>query len=483
MPTPHDSSAAGDASAALPWYRGLTAHHWFVLAVCWLGWFFDTMDQQLFILARGPAMMDLLGQGVAKETVRFYSGIATTVLMLGWATGGIIFGILGDRWGRAKTMLLTILVYSLFTGLSALSVTWVDFSVYRFLTGMGVGGEFAVAVSMVAEVIPARSRPYALGFLQALAAIGNMTAACISFLIPPGRVLFGLPGWRVMFLVGILPALLVVVVRRRLKEPESWVRAKEAEARRRAGSATPDPDNRKPITDNRAAAGSQQLGSTKELFGDRRWRRNVIVGIILGLAGIMGLWGIGFWLPELVREAVPAATAAEKAIQDWHVSLAMLLFNGAAAVGTYLFAILMGRVGRRPAFALIFILAVLSVFGVFGFMTNAGQIWWMAPLLGLGTLTVFGGYSIYFPELFPTRLRATGVGFCYNTARYLAATAPFTLGLLTTVYANSHPAILSSLGSVDSPFRYAAFTVAAVFVIGLIVLPFAPETKGRPLPE
>jgi MFS family permease len=296
-------------------------------------------------------------------------------------------------------------------------------------------------------------------------------------------VLFGLPGWRVMFLVGILPALLVVVVRRRLKEPESWVRAKEAEARRRAGSATPDPDNRKPITDNRAAAGSQQLGSTKELFGDRRWRRNVIVGIILGLAGIMGLWGIGFWLPELVREAVPAATAAEKAIQDWHVSLAMLLFNGAAAVGTYLFAILMGRVGRRPAFALIFILAVLSVFGVFGFMTNAGQIWWMAPLLGLGTLTVFGGYSIYFPELFPTRLRATGVGFCYNTARYLAATAPFTLGLLTTVYANSHPAILSSLGSVDSPFRYAAFTVAAVFVIGLIVLPFAPETKGRPLPE
>ena len=474
-----------DASASLPWYRGLTGHHWFVLVVCWLGWFFDTMDQQLFILARRPAINDLLGRGAAAEDVTYYSGIATTALMLGWATGGIVFGILGDRWGRAKTMLLTILVYSLFTGLSALSVTWIDFSVYRFLTGMGVGGEFAVAVSMVAEVVPARSRPYALGFLQSLAAIGNMTAACISFLIPPRSVVFGLPGWRVMFLIGIVPALLVVIVRRRLKEPESWVRAKEANAR------------------GEAQQRAQQLGSVKELFGDRRWRGNVIVGIILGLAGIMGLWGIGFWLPELVREAVlvptaaalaaadptmtqvaiTGAIAAAKANQDWHVSLAMLLFNGAAAVATYLFAVLMGRVGRRPAFALIFILALVSVFGVFGFMTKASQVWWMAPLLGIGTLTIFGGYSIYFPELFPTRLRATGVGFCYNTARYLAATAPFTLGLLSTVYVHSHPTILSSLGSHDSPFRYAAFTVAAVFLIGLIILPFAPETKDKPLPE
>jgi hypothetical protein len=110
-------------------------------------------------------------------------------------------------------------------------------------------------------------------------------------------------------------------------------------------------------------------------------------------------------------------------------------------------------------------------------------VWWMAILLGFGTLTIFGGYSIYFPELFPTRLRATGVGFCYNTARYLAATAPFTLGVLTTAYMGSNVTLLSSLGGVDGPFRYAAITVAAVFVIGLLVLPLAPETKGKPLPE
>ena len=428
---PAPPSAAPGPVAGLPWYRGLTKYHWFVLIVCWMGWFFDTMDQQLFILARSPAMTELLGPGVAQEDVKMFSGLATMILMLGWATGGIVFGILGDRWGRAKTMVLAILFYSMFTGLSAFSVTWIDFSIYRFLTGMGVGGTFGAAVSFVAEVMPARSRPYALGFLQALAAVGNMTAACVSFAIPPGTLVHGISGWRLMFVVGIVPAILVLLVMRRIKEPESWVRAKEAEAR------------------GKVEHKGHGMGSVRELFGDRRWRRNVLVGIVLGLAGIMGLWGIGFWLPELVRDVV-------KTDADWYVSLAMLLFNGSAAVGTYLFAALMGWVGRRPAFALMFIIAIG---------------------------TVFGGYCIYFPELFPTRLRATGVGFCYNTARYVAATAPFTLGLLTTVYIDWHPTLLSSLGSVDSPFRYAALTVAAVFVAGLLVLPFAPETKDKPLPE
>jgi MFS family permease len=447
-----------DPNAALPWYRGLTGYHWFVLLVCWLAWLFDTMDQQLFLLARAPAMKDLLGEPSTPERIKLYASIATSILMLGWATGGIIFGILGDRLGRVKTLIIAVLAYSIFTGLSALSTTWIDFSIYRFLTGLGVGGTFGAAVSMVAEVIPARSRPFALGFLQVLAAMGNMSAAALSLVVKPGALWWNIPGWRWLFVAGILPALLVLVIMRRMKEPESWVKAKEAGAR------------------SDAKEKGQQMGSLRELFGDPRWRRNVIVGIILGLAGIMGLWGIGFWLPELVRDVVTTDA-------DYYVSMAMLLFNGTAAVGTYLFAWLMSKIGRRSAFAIIFVAALASVLGVFGFMTTPSQIWWMAPLLGLGTLTVFGGYSIYFPELFPTRLRATGVGFCYNTARYLAALAPLTLGTLTTLYKDKGFTLLSSLGSIDSPFRYAAFTVASVFAVGLVVLLFAPETKGKPLPE
>src|SRR5580700_7913826 len=150
-----------------PWYRSLTSYHWFVLVVCALGWLFDCLDQQLFNLARKPAVTELLGAGAAPSTIDSYGYITTAVFLFGWATGGLFFGVLGDRIGRAKTMMLTILTYSVFTGLSALSQNVWDFSLYRFLTGLGVGGEFAVGVALVAEAMPnAAARTNALGWLQ-----------------------------------------------------------------------------------------------------------------------------------------------------------------------------------------------------------------------------------------------------------------------------------------------------------------------------
>jgi len=452
----------------MSWYEGLTAHQWFVLLVCCLAWFFDTLDMQLFVLARAPALKELFGTGVASGIISKFSGIATSFFMVGAATGGIIFGILGDRWGRAKTMFAAVFAYSMFTGLSAFSTSWVDFSIYRLLTGIGIGGTFGAAVSLVAESMPARSRSYALGFMQALAAVGNMVAAGISFVVPPGLVLHGISGWRIIFLIGVVPAFLTALVMRKLKEPEAWIRAKERQS---------DEHMKK----------SGRMGSLRELFTDPQLRRNTLVGIALGLAGVTGLWGLGFYLPELIRTAVPKESA------DWYVSLGMLLFNAAAAAGTFGLSFVMNRFGRRLGFALIFSIAIVSITGVFGFMTKPDQVWWMAPLLGVGTLSVFGGFSIYFPELFPLRLRATGTGICYNTARYVSASAPFTLGMLTVVLAAdagsdrakaglSSLTLLSSLGSVDNPIRYAAIIVASAFLIGIFALPFAPETKGKALP-
>jgi MFS family permease len=467
----NDSAATLDPDKGLAWYRGLSGYHWFVLIVCWMAWVFDTFDQQLFVLCRKTAVSNLLqsvtagmSAKVAGDTVTSYAGFITMIMMFGWATGGIIFGILGDKWGRAKTMILAIMFYSIFTGLSSFSVTWIDFTLYRFLTGLGVGGTFGAAVSFVAEVLPNRSRPFALGALQALAAVGNMTAAALSMAIKPAVQIMGVQGWRVLFMVGIIPAILALLVMRKIKEPESWVQAKKAQA-------------------NGTSKDGKKMGSMRELFGDPRWRKNVIIGIIIGLAGIIGLWGIGFWQPELVSEVVKSGTAEQNANQGYYSGLSMFLFNGAAAIGTYIFAALMARIGRRASFAGIFVLAIVAVFVVFGFMSRPDQIWWMAPLLGLGTLTIFGGFSIYFPELFPTRLRATGVGFCYNTARYLAAFGPLTLGTLSVWYGGKNIKILSSMGGVDSGFRYAAMTVAVVFAVGLVALLWAPETKGKPLPE
>ena len=472
--------------ASGPWYREMNRYHWFVLGVCALGWLFDTMDQQLFVLARQPAMAELLDVPINDPRVIQYGGYATTIFIVGWATGGLIFGWMGDRIGRARTMVLTILLYSLFTGLSAFSFSWIDFAIYRFLTGMGVGGEFAAGVSLVAEVMPQRARPYALGLLQALSAVGNMMAAGIFYLVfrlAPEEGTQAVSAWRIVFLVGVLPALLALYIRRRLEEPERWQQAKrEAEARSAAvanGTATAEE-----IEDELA----RRLGDVREMFGDRRWRRHTIIGVLLAMSGVMGLWGIGFWTPELVRSFVP------KEDQSFYVSMTSLMQNFGAFFGIYGFSILAGRFGRRPTFALAFVLALIATVAVFGFMREPSQIWWMIPLLGFSTLMIFGGYAIYFPELYPTRLRSTGVGFCYNVARYLAALAPILLAPLAGLFAMPAPSgdtaekvsslnWLSSLGGVDTPFRYAAIALSSVFFIGMVTLFFAPETKDRPLPE
>jgi MFS family permease len=428
-------------TATPPWYRELTGYHWWVLIVASLGWLFDTMDQRIFVLARGPAIRSLLPADTAAAEITWYSGLATAIFMAGWAIGGFYFGILSDRWGRARTMMLTILIYSGFTGLSALSQSWWDFMIYRFLTGLGVGGEFAAGVTLVAEVMPERARAHALGVLQTLSAVGNITGSAISLVILP-------LGWRYMFLVGVLPALLVVAVFRKMKEPEAWLQARAA-----------------------ADRGERKMGAMGDLFRDHRWRKNTIIGLILAISGVVGLWGIGFWTPELIREALRSEPAAN---QNWYVSMGTLLQDVGAFFGIYTFTIMTARIGRRPAFAVSFLLGLAATVMTFGWLREPSHIFWMIPILGFCNLSVFGGYSIYFPELYPTRLRSSGVGFCYNVGRIIAALGPFTLGGLTVLFADAGYA---------SPFRAAAIALASIYLVGVFILPFAPETRGKPLPQ
>jgi MFS family permease len=434
-----------------PWWRMLNGYQWFVFLVAALGWLFDCLDQQLFNLARAPAISDLLHVHPSDEAAKTWSGLATMIFMLGWATGGIIFGILGDRVGRARTMVMTILLYSLFTGLSALAVGVWDFSLYRFLSGLGVGGQFAVGVSLVAEVMPDRARPHALGWLQALSAIGNVTAALIAMAVGRLKVAGVVESsWRPMFVVGVLPALLAVVVMMRLREPERWKKA-AAEG-----------------------AADHRLGSLRELFGDPQLRRNAIVGLLLASAGVIGLWGIGFYCFELIR-AVLNEQGMEEGDKTYWVGIGSLLLNGGAFFGIYAFSRLTAHTGRKPAFAVSFLLALVSTAMAFWFFRGVGDIFWLIPLMGFGILSLFGGYAIYFPELFPTRLRSTGTSFCYNVGRYVSAPGPLLLNLLAAKVYGGYGNVLS--------YRYAGLTMCSVFLIGLLALLLAPETKGQPLPE
>jgi MFS family permease len=425
-------------------HEAVTRYHWLVVILATAGWLFDCMVQRLFILAREPAMMELLGAQTATDDVKTLSGYATTAMILGWATGGILFGMMSDRVGRVKTMLATLVVYSGFTGLSGLSYSWIDFTIYRFLMGLGVGGMFGAATTLVAESVPGRVRAVALGSLQSLSAVGNITGSLISLWIQPGarNVLWGYSGWRVLFFVGVLPMLLVIPIMLVLREPEAWKRARAE-----------------------AARGVQRhVGSPTELFRSPRWRRNSIIGLLLGVSGMIGLWGIGFFSPELISTALAGAPqptidtvrAWGTALQDVGAFLGMVTFTAVASL-----------VSRRLAFFFAYLAGMLVTAFVFTSLQTATDAYWMLPMMGFAQLALFAGYSIYFPELFPTRLRGTGVGFCYNTVRYLAAPAPILLGYLSTALS----------------FRTAAVLMSSVYLVGMVALIWAPETKDRPLPE
>ena len=443
----------------LPWWRGLDRIHWFVFTVVVLGWVLDCFDQQIFNAARIPALYKLLNT-TDKDLVTLYGGYAMSIFLLGWATGGLLFGVLGDKIGRAKTMALTILLYSIFTGLSAFSKGFADFAVYRFLTGLGVGGEFAVGVALLAETMPERARPYALGMLQALTTLGSIAAALVSmatgYLEQIGTIAPGW-GWRVMFLVGALPALLVIPIRLKLKDPERW---KLAAAH---------------------ADGTHRLGSLSELFSPAL-RRSAVVGLLLAAVGVVGLWGILYFMLDLVRavlhetflkEGVDPATIPGR-LTTW-VGITIITMNVGGFFGLYSIGPLAQRIGRKPTFAISFTFTLLGTAAGFWFFRERSQVFWLIPLMGACQFSLFAGYAIYLPELFPTRLRSTGVSFCYNAGRFLAALGPLTLGVLTQQ-------VYKDFGG-HMPLRYAGLTMCSVFLLGLLVLPFAPETRGKPLPE
>jgi MFS family permease len=469
--------------------RLLNRYHWFVFVVAALGWLADCMDQQLFNLGRVSAVRELLinergwKEAVATNSlsdeqrkdldasVKTWAGWSTSIFLIGWATGGIFFGVLGDRWGRVRTMVLTILLYSFFTGFSALSVGVVDFAIYRFLTGLGVGGEFAVGVALLAETMPAPARPFTLGLLQAFSAVGNITAALL--FIGAGQlqqrgffdgwVILGFPvtPWRALFLVGTLPALLALLVRRRLQEPEQWRRQVESGA-------------------------IQKAGSYSEMLGEQPWRTHALAGLALAFSGVVGLWAISFFSVDLQQYVFDASLKKQgfegKALEGaktYYAGVTSLMLQIGAFLGMFSFSTITPYLGRKRTFTLFLLAAASSTALVFLQLKEVFDILWMVPLMGFCQLALFGGYAIYFPELFPTRLRSTGTSFCYNVGRFIAAAGPPMLAYLAT-------SVFIAFKTEEAPeahFRYAGLTMCSVYAIGLIALLFLPETKGKPLPE
>jgi MFS family permease len=421
-----------------PWYRGITRYQWTVLAIASLGWIFDVFEGQLYSVLKTPAVQGVLGPDAPEGQVRAIAGFTLTCFLAGGAVGGALFGVLGDRWGRRRVMVITILMYSVFTALTAFAQTWEQLAVLRFLVAMGVGGEWAVAAAVVAEVFPERARTAASGLFHASSGLGVFLAALAGMTV-------GAADWRAAFLLGLVPALLTLWIRAGLREPERWQHARETQGQE-AG-----------------------LGRFSDLWSHRDLRARTLAATGLATVGLAGLWAAAFWAPELAREVLKKTHGVNQEAELRRLaSQAMLLMNCGNIAGLLCFAPLTGRVGRRGAFLAYHLLTVVMVPVTFLGAQSYTQVVVFLAILGFGAVGMHAGYAIYFPELFPTRLRATGAGFCFNAGRIVAAPGPWAMGLLS-----------ASVGGL----RNAATLAGMVYLLGLVCLLFTPETRDKTLPD
>ena len=456
-------SAVSETSADRPWYEGITRYQWLVLLIASLGWIFDVFEGQIFVASMREAMPSLLPEETPEGTRRFYDNVALGAFLMGGALGGVLFGRLSDRIGRTRTMIYTILMYSCFTCVTALAQTWWQMAMLRFLVAMGVGGEWAVASSMVAEVFPNRIRAAMGSIFHASSVFGTYLAVAAGKLIVNNPEL----GWRWAFAVGAAPALLTLWIRWSLREPEKWLQARAA--------AESDPE--------------QATGRISELFGGQLLR-HTLVGVSLAAIGLATFWGVHIYGKNLMRRAAERqvlvsegiAADADQALRDKVLKehaqqvkdaelLGMFLTTTGGGLGLFLFGPICNWIGRRPAFLLYHLLGLacgLITFQLF-FDADSPTLWIVLPIFGFWTLGMHAGYAVYFPELYPTRLRGTGAGFCFNVGRILAAPILFIGGWMQKDWGFTLPGTATLLST--------------LYLVGIVVLIFAPETRGQDLPD
>lgn len=431
----------------------LTRYQWTVLFAAWLGWGFDIFDGLLFNYVAPncvPTLLGLtLGSPEAKQATLLWTGILTSVLLIGWAIGGILFGQICDRIGRTKTLLLTMLLYALGTFACAFAPNIWVLLLCRIVASLGIGGEWAAGAAMVAEVVPERSRIEAGALLYTSAPMGLFLATFVNDQI--ARVI--LPGqpavsWRYVFLCGLIPAAIAFIVRLFIKEPERW---------KEVASTTLPP-------------------KLSEIFTPEN-RRATISGFVMALTALLTWWSCSAFIPVVASGLAQVAAKAQNVaatpalIEGWKTTTTNC-FNAGGLIGTLLTIPAAKYLGRKWMYGVYFFLSAIAVLVAFGAKLPPDlQVWSLVYFaIGLTVFGIFGSFTYYLPELFPTRLRATGAGFCYNTGRIITAIGPFLVGYIASQRANALQGAFAVL-----------FLVGFIPLIGILFMPLVIETKGRAL--
>jgi predicted MFS family arabinose efflux permease len=416
------------------WYAEVTAYQWLVLAIASAGWVFDTFEGQVFNITRTQMLGQLLTDADAAGAVKRWGDLFLALFLLGGTIGGILFGALADRFGRRPMMIVTILCYSVFSGLTALATELWHVAVLRFLVALGVGGEWSVAAALVAEVFPEKARAQAGGIFHATSVLGTWLAALAGLLVGAN--------WRLAYVIGVAPAVLVL-----------WVRASVREPERR----------------ERTAANAAESGRIAELLGTARWRRPALLGLLLASVGLGSFWGVTVAGQDLAQEMLVRSGASKDDAAAQAKFAYGIVQTAGGGLGLLCFGPLAVRIGRRGTFALYQAAALLVVPLACYLPQTYHQLLCILPIYGFVTLGIHAGYAIYFPELFPDRLRATGTGVCFNGGRFVAAPL-----LWISAELKARP---------GADLRWAVTQLSILFFVGLVLLPLLPETKGRPLPE
>jgi MFS family permease len=437
------------ATGQLGFVRGFTRYQWLVFFVVWAGWSLDATDFGLFSLVLRPAVTELLGGQPTIADIGRVGGLLSSVGLLGWALGGFLFGIIADYIGRVRALAVSILIYSVFTGLQGLSHSPLELGIYRFFAGVGTGAEIIVGIPLVAEAFAEGHRAKILGVMMTGGAMGSIIGGQVYALI-------GGFGWRWVFFAGIAPALLLLLIRRGMVEPEHFQAVRE---------------RRRSLTVQARAASAEEREFLRfvplQLF-NKELRFNTLVGLLFALGTLLAIWTTVIWLPTiqslmLEKEGIKGAAAAPI------IGRNMMLWGIGGIFGYASFGFVADLIGRRPTVAFYNIGTLVLGLTLFLAVNTMAPYPYLLLIYGFFVLGVFSGHAVYIPELFPTHVRATAVSFCNGGARVITSFGPLVAGLLAAPFGGN--------------FNKPAALMTCFALLSLYAMYLGRETRADPLPR
>jgi MFS family permease len=449
------STAASQTDRRLAWYSGLSPKHWRVLTASFLGWVFDGYEAYALVIVIPFVLKSMLTPVQFAERA-IWAGVAIGLTLLGWGIGGLAGGVLADYVGRKRMMIYSVLGYALFSGITAFATDFWTFCFLRLITGFAMGSEWSTGVALLAETWPNHARPKGAGFLQSGFGFGTLIAALVWFGLSQTNPL-GQDTWRLVFVIGALPALFCLYIRRAVDESDRWRQAilqqRWAATEQGASAPTAPTSGKRPFT-------------LSEIFREPEGRRRALLAFLLSMTTTIGWWAISSWLPQFAAQMASASAAPNPAQSALR---AVLLYTCGAIVAYLLSGFLADLLGRRVYLFLTFLGSLATTALVYLWTKSLDTLLWASFVNGFFTLgCAYSWMAIYPAELFTSSVRATAAAFIFNAARLIAWVFPILAGTL-----------IHAFGSIPR----AAMTLASIYVVGLIVPWFMPETRGKALPE